>query len=213
MNILILGANGTIARLVEQQILNDKAFADVKLTMFLRNAGRVDDLLSYQSSAMEGDLDNFDSLNDAVEDQDAIFDLTGATRSIQPTQNIIKAMQNNGVIRVISLNDLGIYDEVPGQFGKWNKKQLGKRLQIGRQTANIYETAEVDFTILRLAWLSNEPVVNYELTQKGEPFKGTTVSRMSVANIILRIIDDPDYLSGKNVGVSKPGTSGDTPIY
>ena len=213
MNILILGANGTIARLIEKQILGDKAFSDVKLTMFLRDKTRVTDLLSEQSTAIEGDTTDFGTLNDAVEDQDIIFDTTGATQNIESTKNIIKAMQLNGVGRVVSINDLGIYDEVPGKFGQWNKETLGERLKIGKQSADLYEKADVNYTILRLAWLNDHATIKYELTQKGEEFKGTTVSRPSVANIFLKIIDDPDYLSEKNVGIDEPGTQGKRPVY
>jgi len=213
MNILILGADSAIARLVEQQILNDKAFADVKLTMFTHDKSQIDDLLSLQSTSIEGDLNDIKALNDAVEDQDIVFDTTGVTDDTTPTQNIIKAMQDNGVLRVVSLNDLGIYNEVPGKFGNWNRTMVGENLVVGQKLATLYENSGLDFTILRLAWLNNEETISYELTPKGELFKGTTVSRQSVANIMLKIIDDPAYLSQANVGVDKPGTDGDTPTY
>lgn len=213
MNILMIGADSAIARLVETQILNDKAFADVKLTMFLHDKSQVTDLLSLQSSVIEGDVTDLKALSNAVEDQDIVFDTLGVTQTIEPTRNIIRTMRENGVVRVVSINDLGIYGEVPGKFGQWNKAMVGKRLEIGKQMATLYENSGLDMTILRLAWLNNESTISYELTPKGELFKGTTVSRQSVANIMLKIIDDPDYLSQENVGVDKPGTDGDTPTY
>ena len=213
MNILMIGADSAIARLVETQILNDKAFADVKLTMFLRDKSQVTDLLSLQSSVIEGDVTDLKALSNAVEDQDIVFDTLGVTQTTEPTRNIIRTMRENGVVRVVSINDLGIYGEVPGKFGQWNKAMVGKRLEIGQQMATLYENSGLDVTILRLAWLNNESTISYELTSKGELFKGTTVSRQSVANIMLKIIDDPDYLSQENVGVDKPGTDGDTPTY
>jgi len=213
MNILMIGADSAIARLVETQILNDKAFADVKLTMFLRDKSQVTDLLSLQSSVIEGDVTDLKALSNAVEDQDIVFDTLGVTQTTEPTRNIIRTMRENGVVRVVSINDLGIYGEVPGKFGQWNKAMVGKRLEIGQQMATLYENSGLDVTILRLAWLNNESTISYELTPKGELFKGTTVSRQSVANIMLKIIDDPDYLSQENVGVDKPGTDGDIPTY
>ena len=36
----------------------------------------------------------------------------------RPTHNIINAMKKDGVNRLILTNLLGIYDEVPGEFGK-----------------------------------------------------------------------------------------------
>lgn len=41
MNVLILGANGQIARIVEERILTESAFEDVKLTLGLRNPSRL----------------------------------------------------------------------------------------------------------------------------------------------------------------------------
>jgi len=193
MNVLILGADGKIARLVEKGIISDKAFADVKLTMFLRDKSRVDDLLSEQSIAVSGDVMDVRSLNAAMEDQDIVFDLTEIFNSLQGTKNIIESMQGNGVIRGISLNQLGA---------------LNKDSTIGLQRAEAYEKSELDYTFLRLATLNDNTEGSYTLMDKGKSIKGDTVSRQSVANIILQIIDDPAFLSKSNVGVSEPKLSG-----
>jgi len=193
MNVLILGADGKIARLVEKGIISDKAFADVKLTMFLRDKSRVDDLLSEQSIAVSGDVMDVRSLNDAMEDQDIVFDLTEIFNSLQGTKNIIESMQGNGVIRAVSLNQLGA---------------LNKDSTIGLQRAEAYEKSELDYTFLRLATLNDNTEGSYTLMDKGKSIKGDTVSRQSVANIILQIIDDPAFLSKSNVGVSEPKLSG-----
>ncbi|BDR58906.1 hypothetical protein XA3_13470 [Xylocopilactobacillus apicola] len=53
--VIILGANGQIARLVEDQLLND----DVELTLFLRLKNRVADLAAHpRVKVIEGDLKN-----------------------------------------------------------------------------------------------------------------------------------------------------------
>lgn len=44
MNLLILAANGQIARIVEDQILKEEEFADVHLTLGLRGSDRLDAL-------------------------------------------------------------------------------------------------------------------------------------------------------------------------
>lgn len=194
---MILGANGKIARLVETQLLNDKAFSDVKLTMLLREKGRADDLLTNQSIAIEGDVKDDSAVEAAVEDQDIVFDLTGATKSIVPTQNIIKAMQANGVIRVISICDLGTHSKTANQ--------------IETKIAQLYEQSGLDYTVLRLAWLNNLDEVRYQVTQPNKPVQGNSISRKSVAELILKIIDDPAYLSKQNVGVSD-GIKRDAPI-
>ena len=44
MNVTILAANGQIAHLVEDLILNEAAFKDVNLTLMLRRASRLANL-------------------------------------------------------------------------------------------------------------------------------------------------------------------------
>ncbi|MBN9274135.1 MAG: NAD(P)H-binding protein, partial [Mesorhizobium sp.] len=68
-------------------------------------------------------------------------------------------------------------------------------------------------TILRPAWLMDDDVVDYETTERGEPFKGTVVSRKSVADLIVRLIRSPRLHLRGNIGVNKPGSEADKPYF
>src|ERR687895_376456 len=52
-----------------------------------------------------------------------------------------------------------------------------------------------------------------EVTQRDEPFKGTEVSRQSVAALVVDILKSPDRWSRSNLGVNNPGTEGDKPAF
>ncbi|HCR6352095.1 TPA: NAD-dependent dehydratase, partial [Shigella sonnei] len=52
-----------------------------------------------------------------------------------------------------------------------------------------------------------------ELTSRNEPFKGTIVSRKSVAALITDIIDKPEKHIGENIGINQPVTDGDKPLF
>ena len=75
------------------------------------------------------------------------------------------------------------------------------------------DTSGLDYTVLRPAWLQDEDEVAYETTEKGEKFKGTEVSRKSVADLVVRIIRSPTLYSKGNIGVDKPQTNGDKPSF
>lgn len=47
----------------------------------------------------------------------------------------------------------------------------------------------------------------------GEPFKGTEVSRKSAAALIVDLIRSPSPMAGRNVGVNRPKTDGDEPVF
>ena len=40
-------------------------------------------------------------------------------------RHIVEAMTAVGVKRLVFINSLGIYDEVPGAFGEWNRRAIG----------------------------------------------------------------------------------------
>lgn len=90
---------------------------------------------------------------------------------------------------------------------------IGQSLEPYRQAANIIENSPLDYTILRPAWLTNKNEVDYETTQKGESFKGTEVSRKSVATYLVSLINEPSVDTRASVGLDKPGSEGNKPSF
>lgn len=207
--IIVLGAGGQIARHVIAMLGAD---SENTLTLFVRNRARLAEVPS-KARIVEGDVLDRALLDTAIAGQDIVYaNLTGADLDIQ-AKNVIAAMQATGVKRLIFVLSLGIYDEVPGKFGAWNNAIIGEDLKPFRRVADTIEASGLDYTILRPAWLTNEDEVDYELTGRHEPFKGTVVSRKSVADLIVRIIGSPQLHLGDNVGVDKPNTDGDKPYF
>jgi hypothetical protein len=67
MNLLILAANGQIARIVEDRILKEKKFEDVRLTLGLRHADRLSALKDNpRVTLLETDLDNAAEVNKSL---------------------------------------------------------------------------------------------------------------------------------------------------
>jgi NAD(P)H-binding len=71
----------------------------------------------------------------------------------------------------------------------------------------------LNYTILRPAGLKDEDEVDYETTERNEPFRGTEISRKSVAALIVKIIDSPEIFVRSNLGVDKPNNDGDKPAF
>jgi uncharacterized protein YbjT (DUF2867 family) len=80
-------------------------------------------------------------------------------------------------------------------------------------TCHAIEASDLEYTIVRPAWLQDEDEITYEITEKGTPFKGTEVSRRSVADLIVKIIHSPRLHLHSSIGVNKPGTEGDKPSF
>ncbi|MFB2661345.1 SDR family oxidoreductase [Shewanella mangrovisoli] len=206
--VLILGANGQIAQWVVDMLADRQ---DVQQTLLVRDPSKLNVELPSNAQLVIGDVLNRKLIHELVKGQDIVYaNLAGEVDA--QAKNIVAAMQNANVNRLIFVNSLGIYNEVPGKFGEWNEREIGEYLGPYRDAADAIEASELDYTILRAAWLTDHDEVDYEVTQRDEPFKGTVVSRKSVAALITQIIDSPQNWSRSNLGVNKTNSDGDMPI-
>ena len=108
-------------------------------------------------------------------------------------KNVVKAMKETGVRRIILISSIGIYD-----------KPLKPVLTPYRKSADVIETSGLEYTILRPTWFTSANELDYETTRKGEPEKGSVISIKSLATLISKIIEFPEQYAGENLGVNKP---------
>lgn len=207
--VLVLGAGGQIARHVVAMLDSDAA---VSLTLFARSPAKLTQTPA-NAKIVQGDVLDSAKLDSAVKGQDIVYaNLTGENLDAQ-AKGVIASMQAMGVKRLIFVLALGIYDEVPGKFGEWNRAIIGEDLRPFRRAADAFEASGLAYTLVRPAWLMDEDEVDYELTRKGQAFKGTVVSRKSVGDLIAQVIADPALHVGESLGVNKPGSDGDKPYF
>ncbi|MCX6246663.1 MAG: NAD(P)H-binding protein [Bacteroidetes bacterium] len=188
-NVIVLGAGGSLAEYVIEE-LNKQT--DVHLTLFLRNKKRLKLPENSDWTVIEGDVMDYATLKSAVEGQDIVYvNLAGNLEAMG--KNIVRAMKETGVNRVIAISSISIYD-VP----------LRQVLVPYRKLADVIEGSGLDYTILRPDWFTDSNEVDYAITRKGEPEQGTAVSRKSIATFIATIIENPGLNKNENLGISKP---------
>lgn len=187
--VIVLGASGSLAKSVIEAV---KPLESIKLTLFLRNKNRISKELSNDCEIFEGDALNFDDIKKAVSGQDIVYvNLEGNLEWM--TENIVKAMQEFGVKRIIAISSIGIY-ETP----------LKPVLVPYRKLADIIEKSGLDYTILRPDWFTNIDEVDYALTKKDQPETGSAISRKSIADFVSRLVNNPNLYVNENLGISKP---------
>ncbi|HWD12093.1 SDR family oxidoreductase [Pseudochrobactrum sp. sp1633] len=206
---LILGASGQIARHVVGMLAERD---DAEMTLFLRNVQKLGRDVPANARIIEGDVHNTTKLQEAMNGQDVVYaNLSGDVDTQAKT--IIAAMKASGVRKLIFCTTLGIYDEVPGKFGEWNNLEIGEYFPPYRKAADLIEASDLDYAILRPAWLTDIDEVDYETTERNEPFKGTEIARKSVAAVVVDLIGAPGKLGNRNIGINKPGTDGEKPSF
>jgi uncharacterized protein YbjT (DUF2867 family) len=187
--VVIIGAGGSLAQYVIEAL---KSLENLELTLFVRNKSKLSNSIAEGCNIIEGDAMNYNDVKNAVTGQDIVYiNLAGSLESM--TKNIVKAMRETGVKRIIAISSIGIY-ETP----------LNSALVPYRKLADVVESSGLDYTILRPDWFTDANEVSYSITHKGEPEQGSAISRKSIATFIARIIETPELHKNENLGISKP---------
>ncbi len=102
MNVLILGATGTLGSAARQELLNQ---TEVNLTLFSRSADRLT-VDPKREKAVSGDLTNGQELDAVMKGQDVVFAaLSGNLKRY--AQSIVESMDRNHVQRLIFISSMG----------------------------------------------------------------------------------------------------------
>lgn len=207
--VIVIGANGLTA---QQVISRLKKQSNVQLSLFVRQASKLHIVHdNEQINIFEGDATNMDDLRDAIQGQDIVISTLGGMDLDIKTENIVMVMRELGVKRLIAISAGGIYDELPEPFNSWDKQMVGYTRPINLRTAEVIENSSLEYTILRPVWLTDKSSEEFQLTKKGEIFKGTETSRTSLGRFIADLVENPQLHIRENLGISQPNTEGDRP--
>lgn len=189
--ILILGANGQLARNTTRMLLDRP---DVQLTLYLRRSSRLQNPDPARVTIVEGDVLDRAALQAAMRGQDVVYaNLSGDMKA--QAESIVEAMRAATCMRLIFISSMGIYGEVPGE-------RYRSILDPYRDSATVVEASELDYTVLRPGWFTPGPGGPVHLTSKGEPFHGHDVALDSLSGFIAELAITPGLHARASLGVS-----------
>lgn len=198
-NVLIIGATGTLGSAARQAILDE---TDDKLTLFARSANHIRIVDDNREKVISGNVMNDADLDKAMAGQNAVFAaLSGNLKAY--AEKIVAAMDRNNVSRLVFITSMGIYNEIPASVGASGNLSSNPVLQSYRDAANVIEASDLNYTIVRPGWFTGGPV-NYQITRKGEQFGGHDVSISSIADIVMKLVDNDALYSKDSIGVNTP---------
>ena len=213
--ITILGAAGQIAQKLTATLLT---YTDMHLTLYGRQLSTRlhPEILEHERvTVIEGSFQNPAKLEQAVTNAEIVF--VGAMESGSDMASIVKALSRKNVRRVIGLSMAGLSGEFPAELEKWTFDNLPiSYVQGERQARNVLRESNLNYTILRLTWLYNDPEnTNYELILEGVQFNDAQVTREAVVKAIFDIlhVDDETPFHRVSIGIGEPGTHYDKPSF
>jgi uncharacterized protein YbjT (DUF2867 family) len=189
--VLILGANGQLARHTTRVLLDNPALT---LTLYLRRSGRLKNPAQRRARIVERDVLDDATSRRAMRDQEIVYANLAGDMAAQ-ARGIIDAMHATGLKRLIFISSMGIYGEVPGETYR-------SILAPYRDSAALIEASDLDYTILRPGWFTRKPGGSCRITQTGEPFQWHDISLDSLSALIARIVTTPGLYVRCSIGVT-----------
>ena len=204
MKLAVFGASGRTGKPLLEQALA----AGHEVAAFVRDPSKLG--MSHERlTVVEGDVKDSAKVREAVAGTDAVLSALGHTKSsakdVQTvgTENIVAAMQECGVRRLVSLTGAGVGD--PQDEPKLLDKAITTLLKLlqkdvledGENHARVIEKSRLDWVIVRGPMLTEgEKKGEYRVGYVGKN-SGTKISRADVADFMLRQTKDETYLGQK----------------
>lgn len=201
MKLLVFGATGSVGSQLVDQALEQGH----EVSAFVRDPAALE-LTNPRLSAIQGDVLDFSAVEEAVSGSDAVLSAIGTPMTThnnvrsQGTRNIVTAMEETGVSRLVSLSSMGIGDSrhMLPKFYKFFLVPL--LLRQGFADHELQERfvrdSEIDWVIVRPgAYTNGSKTGEYRhgLSDTGEKLK-TKVSRADVADFMITQLTDETYL-------------------
>lgn len=203
-NVLLLGATGTAGSALTKKLLSE---TDCRLTLFARHAEAM-----YTStdriSVINGDAENIAELKAVMPGQDVVYCAISGDALPQITANIVTAMNEVGLERLIFMGAVGIYNEIPDEIDGDDNLDNEPAQIPNRKAVDIVEASNLNYTILRPGYLRDGSEDDFVLTIKGEPAKGYITPIPALVKFAVQIILNDNLYSRESVSITRDATNG-----
>ena len=203
MKLFVIGATGGVGKEILKQALE----AGHEVTAYVRNASKVD--ITHQLlHIVTGDGLDLDNLSHAVAGHDAVICTVG-NNGMKPTtlmsdvvRNLIQAMKQQQVGKIVYCASAGIHKELPGVMGKMVMFMLKNPLADHTRSYELLEKSGLEWTVVRPMGLTNEDKRGpYQKFAHLQPPTSQKISRAAVAHFMLEAVTTEAY-NQQSIGLS-----------
>lgn len=201
-HVLLLGATGTAGSPITKKLLSD---TECHVTLFARHA---EDMFSDspRTTVVNGDAEQIENLKEAMQGQEVVYCAISGEALPQIAENIVAAMGECGVKRLIFMGAVGIYNEIPDEMdGEDNLDNEPAQLP-NRQAVDIVEASDLNYTVLRPGYLKEGGENDFVLSVKGEPAKGYITTIPSLVKLAVQLVSDETLYARESVSITRDAT-------
>ena len=196
-NVVIFGAAGHTGKYLTRKM---QAMEDVKLTVFVRNPAKFEGMDMTGVTVVQGDAMNADDVRRAMEGQDILLgSLEGDVLTM--AKNIVAALAQTSVKRIIWITGMGIHHEITGVHGVMLNMYAKQRPEYIEAADTIAASAAVT-TLLRCPGIKDGDKTNYRLTREGEQPACWDIDRAGIAQCMADMIEDETLGVNESLGIT-----------
>lgn len=204
-NILLLGASGTAGSAVRKALLSR---TDAQLTLVSRHADQLTPTTNREKLA-QLDVHDHDALIQAMKGQDIVFSSLSSegdpNELASLAKDVIEAMQELHLKRLIFMVAMGIYNEIPTSVGAQDNVDNNPAQIHNLRAAKVIEASSLNYTLLRPGFLISGPD-SVVITRRGENVSGNTTTVSSVGSVVVRLVTGDLQADRESLGLNQPVT-------
>ncbi len=200
MKIAVIAANGRSGRAFLKEAL-DRGHS---INAGVHNINHANLKMHHNLSIVPCDATRIEDIKNLIKGQDAVVSLIGHVKGspadvqTKSIQNIIQAMDELGIKRLISLTGTGV--RFPGDKITLIDRFLNlsistidpKRIKDGKDHVNVIKASDTDWTLIRVLKLQDTKPSKYKLTENG-PTR-VYVGRSTVARAIIEVLEQSSFI-------------------
>ncbi|KAA0549536.1 SDR family oxidoreductase [Bacillus sp. BGMRC 2118] len=205
MNILVLGATGRVGRQLVNFALHDRHH----VTVLVRNPEKIQ-INDENLAIIRGNVLNKDDIVRAMQGIDVIIsalNTDGTTTLSESMPLIIEAMENEGIIRIITIGTAGILQSrtTPNSLRYLTNESKQRSTRAAKEHHKVYDMLKqstLDWTIVCPTYLPDgERLGHYRIEQNFLPEGGAKISVQDTAEFTYRQIKASEFLKSR-VGIA-----------
>lgn len=195
--VVIFGAAGHTGKYMTRKMQKTE---DVELSVFVRNPAKFGDMDMTGVNVIQGDALNAADVRRAMDGQDILLcSLEGDVLTM--AKNIVAALSETSVRRIIWITGMGIHHEIKGIHGIM-LNQLAKKMPEYIEAADTIAASSAVTTLLRCPGIRDGENEVYALTKEGEKPICWTVDRAAIAQCMADIIKDETLGANESLGIT-----------
>lgn len=195
--VVIFGASGHTGKYITEKM---KAEKELEVSVFVRKPEKFGDMDLSNVNVIQGDALDAEDVKRAMDGQDILLcSLEGDVLTM--AKNIVAALEETSVKRIIWITGMGIHREIKGLHGIMLNMYAKKRPEY-IQAADMIAESKAVTTLLRCPGIVDGDNTKYTLSREGEQPKKWSIDRAGIAQCMYDLIMNEELGVNESLGIT-----------